>query len=60
MRHEDGVLRNGTLTANVGFDSCELGPGDSIVFDYATPHEYLNQTDDYVHAIWVVIRPREP
>jgi len=61
MRHEGreyGVILSGTLTANVGFDSYELGPGDSIAFDSATPHEYLNKTTDYVHAIWVVIRPR--
>ena len=61
MRHEGreyGVILSGTLTANVGFDSYELGPGDSIAFDSATPHEYLNKTDDHVHAIWVVIRPR--
>ena len=58
LRHEGreyGVILSGTLTANVGFDSYELGPGDSIAFDSATPHEYLNKTDDYVHAIWVVI-----
>jgi len=61
MRHEGreyGVILSGRLTANVGFDSYELGPGDSVAFDSATPHEYLNKTDDYVHAIWVVIRPR--
>ncbi|MGH7192234.1 MAG: cupin domain-containing protein, partial [Candidatus Saccharimonadales bacterium] len=61
MRHEGreyGVILSGTLTANVGFDSYELGPGDSIAFDSATPHEYLNKTDDYVHAIWVVVHPR--
>ena len=59
LRHdgrEYGVIISGTLTANVGFDSYELGPGDSIAFDSSTPHEYLNKTDDHVHAIWVVIR----
>jgi transcriptional regulator with XRE-family HTH domain len=59
LRHdgrEYGVIISGTLTANVGFDSYELGPGDSIAFDSATPHEYLNKTDAHVHAIWVVIR----
>lgn len=58
LRHEGreyGVILSGTLTANVGFDSYELGPGDSIAFDSATPHEYLNKTDAHVHAIWVVI-----
>lgn len=63
MRHEGreyGVILSGNLTANVGFDSYELGPGDSIAFDSATPHEYLNKTDEYVHAIWVVIRRDHP
>ena len=53
--HEYGLIISGTLQANVGFDSYELGPGDSIAFDSSTPHEYLNKTGDPVHAIWVVV-----
>jgi uncharacterized cupin superfamily protein len=58
LRHdgrEYGLVISGTLHANVGFESYELGPGDSIAFDSSTPHEYLNKTGDYVHAIWVVV-----
>jgi transcriptional regulator with XRE-family HTH domain len=58
LRHEGreyGVVISGTLQANVGFESFELGPGDSIAFDSSTPHEYLNKTGDFVRAIWVVI-----
>ncbi len=58
LRHdgrEYGLIISGTLQANVGFESYELGPGDSITFDSSTPHEYLNKTGDYVHAIWVVV-----
>ena len=58
LRHdgrEYGVIISGTLQANVGFESYELGPGDSIAFDSSTPHEYLNKTGDFVHAIWVVV-----
>lgn len=58
LRHggrEYGVILSGRLVANVGFGSYELGPGDSIAFDSATPHEYLNKTPDPVHAIWVVV-----
>ncbi len=57
LRHdgrEYGLVISGTLQANVGFESYELGPGDSIAFDSSVPHEYLNKTGDYVHAIWVV------
>jgi len=58
LRHdgrEYGLIISGTLQANVGFESYELGPGDSIAFDSATPHEYLNKTGEPVHAIWVVV-----
>jgi transcriptional regulator with XRE-family HTH domain/mannose-6-phosphate isomerase-like protein (cupin superfamily) len=58
LRHdgrEYGLIISGTLQANVGFESYELGPGDSIAFDSSTPHEYLNKTGDYVHAVWVVV-----
>ena len=58
LRHdgrEYGLVISGTLQANVGFESYELGPGDSIAFDSATPHEYLNKTGEPVHAIWVVV-----
>ena len=53
--HEYGLVISGTLQANVGFESYELGPGDSISFDSSTPHEYLNKTGEPVHAIWVVV-----
>ena len=58
LRHdgrEYGLVISGTLQANVGFESYELGPRDSIAFDSSTPHEYLNKTGDVVHAIWVVV-----
>ena len=58
LRHdgrEYGLVISGTLQANVGFESYELGPGDSIAFDSATPHEYLNKTGEVGHAIWVVV-----
>jgi transcriptional regulator with XRE-family HTH domain len=58
LRHdgrEYGLIISGTLQANVGFESYELGPGDSIAFDSSTPHEYLNKTGDAVRAIWVVV-----
>jgi transcriptional regulator with XRE-family HTH domain len=58
LRHdgrEYGLVISGTLTANVGFESYELGPGDSIAFDSSAPHEYLNKTGEIVRAIWVVV-----
>jgi transcriptional regulator with XRE-family HTH domain len=53
--HEYGLVISGKLQANVGFESYELGPGDSIAFDSSTPHEYLNKTGEPVHAVWVVV-----
>ena len=53
--YEYSVIITGNLQANVGFELYELGPGDSIAFDSATPHEYWNRTSEPVHAIWVVV-----
>jgi len=58
LRHdgrEYGLVLSGRLQANVGFESYDLGPGDSIAFDSSTPHEYLNKTGEPAHAIWVVV-----
>jgi len=58
LRHdgrEYGLIISGTLQANVGFESYELGPGDSIAFESSIPHEYLNKTGEPVRAIWVVL-----
>jgi len=61
LRHdgrEYGLITSGTLHASVGFDTFELGPGDSIAFDSAVPHLYWNATTADVHAIWAVVHPQ--
>jgi DNA-binding XRE family transcriptional regulator/mannose-6-phosphate isomerase-like protein (cupin superfamily) len=58
LRHdgrEYGLIVTGTLMASVGFDTFQLGPGDSIAFDSAVPHQYWNATDADVHVISVVV-----
>lgn len=58
LRHEGreyGLILSGTLRANVGFETYDLNPGDSIAFDSSTPHEYWNTTNDHAHAVWVVV-----
>jgi transcriptional regulator with XRE-family HTH domain len=58
LRHdgrEYALVLSGTLTANIGFESYDLEPGDSIAFDASTPHEYLNKTGEVVRAISVVV-----
>jgi transcriptional regulator with XRE-family HTH domain len=56
--HEYGLITSGILHASVGFDTFELGPGDSIAFDSAVPHLYWNATTADVHAIWAVVHPQ--
>jgi transcriptional regulator with XRE-family HTH domain len=58
LRHdgrEYALVISGTLTANVGFESYDLEPGDSIAFDASMPHEYLNKTGEIVRAVSVVV-----
>jgi DNA-binding XRE family transcriptional regulator/mannose-6-phosphate isomerase-like protein (cupin superfamily) len=58
LRHdgrEYGVVISGSLQASVGFETFELGPGDSIAFDSSLPHQYWNTTGTDTHAIWVVV-----
>lgn len=61
MRHagrEYGVVFEGTLTVEVGFDRYELGPGDSISFDSTDAHRLANEGDVPVRGLWVVLGRR--
>jgi transcriptional regulator with XRE-family HTH domain len=53
--HEYGLLLAGRLEITVGFETGELGPGDSISFDSTVPHRLANAGDEPVRAVWVVI-----
>jgi transcriptional regulator with XRE-family HTH domain len=58
IRHsgrEYGLVLSGTLEVTVGFDSYELGPGDSISFDSTVPHRLRNVGDEPAHGVWFVI-----
>ena len=62
MRHhgrEYGYVMSGTLGIEIGFESYELGPNDSIAFDSTTPHRLFNKGDVPVHAIWFVVGRQE-
>lgn len=55
VRHtgrEYGLIQRGRLRVSLGFESYELGPGDSISFDSSTPHRLENIGDEPVHAVW--------
>jgi transcriptional regulator with XRE-family HTH domain len=58
MRHagqEFGYVVSGRLVVDVGFDSHELGPDDSISFPATTPHRLSNPGATPVHAIWCIL-----
>lgn len=61
MRHsgyEYGHVITGRLGVTVGFDTYELGPGDSISFDSTMPHRLFTVGQDTVKAIWFVVGRR--
>jgi transcriptional regulator with XRE-family HTH domain len=58
MRHagqELGYLLSGRLNVDVGFDSYELGPGDSISFPATTPHRLRNDGPEPARVIWCIL-----
>ncbi|MFA4929102.1 MAG: XRE family transcriptional regulator [Patulibacter sp.] len=58
LRHngrEYGLVLSGRLGVTVGFDRYELGPGDSITIDSATPHRIWTIGDKPAKAVWTVI-----
>ena len=58
LRHsgiEHAYLISGRLTLQLGFDRYELGAGDSLEFDGATPHVYCNPGDVPARGLWFVL-----
>lgn len=58
MRHrgrEYGLVLEGRLGATVGPDAYVLEPGDSIVFDSATPHRFCTIGDAPAVVLWTVL-----
>jgi transcriptional regulator with XRE-family HTH domain len=58
MRHagqEFGYLLSGRLRVDVGFDSHQLGPGDSISFPATTPHRLRNDGPEPAQAVWCIL-----
>jgi transcriptional regulator with XRE-family HTH domain len=58
MRHpgrEYGLVLEGTLRLQLGFDEYTLGPGDSIAFDSTQPHRLWNEGDVPVRGVWFVV-----
>jgi transcriptional regulator with XRE-family HTH domain len=58
MRHsgrEYGLVLSGRLGATIGFESYELGPGDSIVAASTTPHRFWTIGDEPAVVVWTVV-----
>lgn len=51
---EYGLVLAGRLGATVGFESHELEPGDSIVFDSRTPHRFWTIGDEPAKVVWTI------
>jgi transcriptional regulator with XRE-family HTH domain len=61
MRHngtEYGYILAGTLQVSIGFDTYEIGPGDTIAFDCTQPHRFATVGDETVEAVWFVLGRR--
>jgi transcriptional regulator with XRE-family HTH domain len=61
MRHngkEYGYVLSGRLRVTIGFESYELGRGDSISFDCTEPHRLAAVGDQSVEAVWFVLGRR--
>ncbi len=58
MRHagqEFGYVLSGRLVVDIGFDSHELGTGDSISFPATTPHRLGNPGAEPTTVVWCVL-----
>jgi transcriptional regulator with XRE-family HTH domain len=61
MRHsgkEYGYVLSGRLGVTIGFETHELGPGDSISFDSTMPHRLFNSGEEPAEAVWFVVGRR--
>ncbi len=52
---EFGLVLEGELVVELGFESYRLQAGDSLIFDSATPHRLTNQGQVAMKAVWVVL-----
>lgn len=52
---EFGLVLEGELVVELGFESYTLKAGDSIIFDSSTPHRLTNTGPRPMRAVWVVL-----
>ncbi len=56
---EFGLVLEGELIVELGFERYTLKQGDSIIFDSTTPHRLTNGCSKSMRALWVVLNPGE-
>jgi transcriptional regulator with XRE-family HTH domain/quercetin dioxygenase-like cupin family protein len=54
---EFGLVLEGELVVELGFEQYTLKTGDSIIFDSTTPHRLTNPCTNPMRALWVVLNP---
>jgi transcriptional regulator with XRE-family HTH domain/quercetin dioxygenase-like cupin family protein len=54
---EFGLVLEGELVVELGFERYTLKEGDSIIFDSSTPHRLTNSCSKPMRALWVVLNP---
>ena len=52
---EFGLILEGELVIELGFESHTLHSGDSIIFESTTPHRLINKSSQPMRAVWVVL-----
>ncbi len=52
---EFGLILEGELIVELGFELYTLHAGDSIIFDSTTPHRLTNKDTQPMRALWVVL-----
>lgn len=54
--HEFGLILEGSLQLEIGFETYQLDVGNSILFDSSTPHRLSNISDSTMRALWVAFK----
>jgi transcriptional regulator with XRE-family HTH domain len=52
---EFGLILEGELVVELGFESYTLRAGDSMIFESTTPHRLINKNAQPMRAVWVVL-----
>ena len=52
---EFGLILEGELVVELGFESYTLCKGDSIIFESTVPHRLINKSTQPTRAVWVVL-----